>query len=335
MALAGAAPVTVGATLGVQYVLEGQVRRIGDQVRIGLTLIETEKGSVVWSDKISRHFAELLDLLDRTAARIAATVFGRMEDAGMVTARRKQPENMSAFECFLRGLEQHRLGGVLEQHSREAVTWFTRAVELDPNYGTAYAWRVCAASDLPEFSYPESEPDIRRALELDPCDAETNRIASFFALLKGDFDQAAVLMHRAMELNPSDAYIKARCAAVATFIGEPEEALRLLDEAEALDPLLPVWCVEERGVALYALGRYEESLAALGKLVFQTFRSRLYRAAALMALNRPAEAHPLVREAMAGKPNFSVSRFLFQERYRDPSLRRQLRSRLEEAGMPP
>jgi class 3 adenylate cyclase/Tfp pilus assembly protein PilF len=334
-ALAGADPVKVGATLGVQYVLEGQVRRIGDQVRIGLTLIETEKGSVVWSDKISRHFAELLDLLDRTAARIAATVFGRMEDAGMVTARRKQPENMSAFECFLRGLEQHRLGGVLEQHSREAVTWFTRAVELDPNYGTAYAWRVCAASDLPEFSYPESEPDIRRALELDPCDAETNRIASFFALLKGDFDQAAVLMHRAMELNPSDAYIKARCAAVATFIGEPEEALRLLDEAEALDPLLPVWCVEERGVALYALGRYEESLAALGKLVFQTFRSRLYRAAALMALNRPAEAHPLVREAMAGKPNFSVSRFLFQERYRDPSLRRQLRSRLEEAGMPP
>ncbi|KFG70609.1 tetratricopeptide repeat protein [Microvirga sp. BSC39] len=334
-ALVDADPIRVGAMPGVRYVLEGQVRRIDGQVRIGLTLIETEKGSVVWSDKILRPFAELLDLLDKTAARIAATVFGRMEDGGMVTARRKPPENMSAFECFLRGLEHHRLGGVLEEHSREAVTWFTRAVELDPNYGTAYAWRVCAASDLPEFSYPESEPDIRRALELDPCDAEANRIASFFALLKGDFDQAAVLMRRAMELNPSDAYIKARCAAVATFIGEPEEALRLLDEAEALDPLLPVWCVEERGVALYALGRYEVALAALGKLVFQTFRSRLYRAAALMALNRAQEAHPLVREAMAGKPNFTVSRFLFQERYRDPSLCRQLRSRLEEAGMPP
>jgi class 3 adenylate cyclase/TolB-like protein len=334
-ALADVDPVKVGSTLGVRYVLEGQVRRSGAQVRIGLTLIETDKGSVVWSDKISRPFAELLDLLDKTAARIAATVFGRMEDAGMVTARRKPPENMSAFECFLRGLEHHRLGGVLEEHSREAVTWFTRAVELDPNYGSAYAWRVCAASDLPEFSYPESEPDIRRALELDPCDAEAYRIASFFALLKGDFDQAAVLMRRAMELNPSDAYIKARCAAVATFIGEPEEALRLLDEAEALDPLLPVWCVEERGIALYALARYEEALAALGKLVFQTFRSRLYRAAALMALNHPEEAHPLVREALAGKPNFTVSRFLFQERYRDPALRRQLRSRLEDAGMPP
>jgi adenylate cyclase len=334
-ALADADPVKVGSMLGVRYVLEGQVRRIGDQVRIGLTLTETDKGSVVWSEKIALPFSELLDLLDTTAARIAATVFGRLEDAGMVTARRKLPGNMSAFECFLRGLEQHRLGGVLEEHSREAVTWFTRAIELDPDYGTAYAWRVCAASDLPEFSYPESEPDIRRALELDPCDAEANRIASFFALLKGDFDQAAVLMRRAMELNPSDAYIKARCAAVATFIGEPEEALRLLDEAEALDPLLPVWCVEERGIALYALGRYEEAFAALGKLVFQTFRSRLYRAAALMALNRQEEARQLVRETMAGKPNFTVSRFLFQERYRDLSMCQQLQSRLEEAGMPP
>jgi tetratricopeptide (TPR) repeat protein len=142
-------------------------------------------------------------------------------------------------------------------------------------------------------------------------------------------------MRRAIELNPSDAYIKARCAAVMTFVGEPEEALRLLDEAEALDPLLPVWCVEERGVAYYALGRHGEALEALGKLVFQTFRSRLYRAAALMALGRPEEAHPLVREATASKPNFTVSQFLFQERYRDPSLRQQLRSRLEEAGMPP
>jgi class 3 adenylate cyclase/TolB-like protein len=335
-ALADAEPAKVGNALGVRYVLEGQVRRIGDQVRIALTLIETEKGSVVWSDKISRPFTELLDLLETTAARIAATVFGRVEDAGMITARRKSPESMSAFECFLRGLEHHRLGGVLEEHSREAVKWFTRAIELDPSYAAAYAWRVCAASDLPEFSYPESgEPDIRRALELDPCDAEANRIASFYELLKGDFDQAARLMRRAMELNPSDAYIKARSAAVSIFIGEPEEALRLLDEAEALDPLLPVWCVEERGVALYALGRYEEALAALGKLVFQTFRSRLYRAAALMALGRPGEAGKLVKEALASKPHFTVSRFLFQERYRDPLLRQQLRRRLEDTGLPP
>jgi adenylate cyclase len=334
-ALGDTDPVKVGETLGVRYVLDGQVRRTGDQVRISLTLTETETGSVVWSDRLARPFAELLELLDGTAARIAATVFGRVEDAGMITARRKPPENMSAFECLLRGIEHHRLGGVVEENSREAVGWFSRAIELDPTYGAAYAWRVCAASDLPEFSFTEGEADIRRALELDPCDAEANRIASFFELLRSDFEQAAKLMKRAMELNPSDAYIKARCAAVMTFNGEPAEALRLLDEAEALDPLLPVWCVEERGIAYYALGRYEDALQALSQLVFQTFRSRLYRAAALIALDRPEEASRLVKEAQASKPNLTVSRFLFQERFRDPLLRQQLRRRLEDAGLPP
>jgi TolB-like protein len=64
-------PVRVGTALDVRYVLEGQVRRIGDHVRIGLTLMETEGGSVLWSDKIARPLAELLDLLNKTAARIA------------------------------------------------------------------------------------------------------------------------------------------------------------------------------------------------------------------------------------------------------------------------
>ena len=326
--------IRIGNTLLVRHVLEGQVRMIGDQVRISFTLSETEGGSVLWSDRIARPFAELLNLLDQTAAKIAATVCGRLEDASMVVARRKPPENMTAFECLLRGLDHHRLGGVLEENSREAVRWFTKAIEADPNYGAAYAWRVCAASDLPEFDFDQSEPDIRRALELDPCDPEANRIAAVFELLKDNFEQAATLTRRAMELNPCDAYIKARSACILTLIGEAENALKLLDEAEALDPFLPVWCVEERGVALYALERHEQALDALGKLIFQTYRSRLYRAAALVALNRTEEAAILVREAVVGRPSLKVSDFLFRERYRDVETRQRLRRRLREAHLP-
>jgi adenylate cyclase len=95
-----------------------------------------------------------------------------------------------------------------------------------------------------------------------------------------------------------------------------------------------VWCIEERGVDYYAMGRYQDALDALGGLVFQTFRSRLYRAAALMALGRVEEAGKPIREAMASKPDFTVSRFLFQERYRDPLLRRQMQQRLMDAGLP-
>jgi class 3 adenylate cyclase/TolB-like protein len=310
-------PARVGEALRVRYVLDGHVRKVGKTIRIGLTLSETEAGAVVWSDKLTRPFENLLDMLDETVSKIAATVAGRIEDAGMVAARRRSPENIEAFECLLRGIDHHRLGGVTDDNAREAVKWFTRAIEADVNYAAAYAWRVCAASWLPEFDLDEGELDIRRALELDPCDPEANRILGFVQLLKGNFDQAKSLSLKAIEMNPTDAYIKARSAAVMTYVGEPLRSLSLVDEAEALDPLLPVWCIEERGVALYALERYREALTEFGRLVFQTYRSRLYRAASLVALNRPDEARKLVGEAIAGNPSLTTAKFMTKEPYCD------------------
>jgi adenylate cyclase len=327
-------PVSVGEALRVRYVLDGQVRKIGKNFRLGLTLSETEAGSVVWSDKIAHPFEDLWDMLDVTVSKIAATVAGRMEDASMVAARRRPPDNIEAFECVLRGIDHHRLGGVTDDNAREAVKWFSKAIEADPNYAAAYAWRICAASWLPEFDLDEGERDIRRALELDPCDPEANRILGFIELLNHNFDQAKSLSLKAMEMNPTDAYVKARSAAVMTYVGEPLRSLALLDEAEALDPLLPVWCIEERGVALYALERYQEALEAFGRLVFQTYRSRLYRAAALIALDRRDEARTLVEQAIAGNPALTTPKFMTKESYRDLKKRQTLQERLEQAGLP-
>jgi tetratricopeptide (TPR) repeat protein len=252
----------------------------------------------------------------------------------MVAVRRRPPQNMTAFECLLRGIGHHRLGGVTDDNIHEAIKWFTKAIEADPNYAAAYAWRVCAASWLSDFDFDGGERDIRRAVELDPCDPEVNRILACYELLKGNFDDAEAHSLRAMELNPSDAYLRAKCANISTYVGRPDRSLALLEQADALDPFLPVWCVEERGIALYALERYREALDALAKLVFQTYRSRLYRAAALVALDRSAEAHRLVKEAIAGNPGLAASKFMFNECYRDRGKRSELRRRLSVAGLP-
>jgi class 3 adenylate cyclase/TolB-like protein/Flp pilus assembly protein TadD len=327
-------PVKIGAALCVRYVLDGQVRKAGDKLRIGLTLAETESGTVVWSDRIALKTEALWDALDATAAKIAATVVGRVEEASMIALRRRAPENYEAFECLLRGVDHHRLGGVTDDNAREAVKWFSRAIEADPHYAAAYAYRVCAAGWLEDFDFEQGLRDVRKALELDPCDPESNRILGFMEFLCGHDEAAKSLLTRAAQLNPSDAYIKARNAAIATFLGDPERALALVEEAENLDPLLPVYCVEERGVALYALGRYPEALEALTRLAYQTYRARLYRAASLVALGRLADARRLCDEAVAGNPGLTIGRFLKTERFRDAALRERLGERVAEAGLP-
>ncbi|MEY8840941.1 adenylate/guanylate cyclase domain-containing protein, partial [Cribrihabitans sp. XS_ASV171] len=117
-------PVEIGAALGVRYVLSGSVRRLGARVRISVTLSNTADGGLVWSDRVQRPFDEVIEAMEDIVARVASTVSGRIDHAEISAARTKRPENMTAYEYYLRGLEKHRLGGVAEHYAREARDWF-------------------------------------------------------------------------------------------------------------------------------------------------------------------------------------------------------------------
>ena len=327
-------PRAVGRELGVKHVLLGQVRRTGERVRVSVRLVDAGKGENLWAERYERPWAELFDLLDELVARIAATIVGQVEAAGIAEARRKLPEDMTAYDYLLRGLEHHRLGGVTRENSREAVKWFERAIEADPNYGLPYAWWVCSASWLPDFDSDKGLKYIKKAIELDENNAEAHRIMGSYQMWLGNFEAAEHHHCRAMALNPSNAYIRARTANFYIFNRQPERALELIEEAEALDPFLPVWCLEEKGVALFNLDRCKEAVSALNSLAFQTFRSRSYAAACAMALGDQERARKARAEAVTISPDLTVSKLLRKETYRYPDDADRLRKLLIEAGLP-
>ena len=313
----GLDPLKIGRDLGVKHTLQGQVRRLMSKVRISVRLINIQNGALLWAERYDRPFEDLFDILDELVRRIVGTIVGRVEAADMAEARRKRPEDRTAYDYMLRGLEYHRLGGVTLDNMREAVKWFERAYEADPNYGLAYAWRVCASSWLPGFDLDKSVKTIQKAIELDQNEAETHRIMGSIQMYRGNFEAAEYHHQRAMELNPSDAYIKARSAAFYTFKGEPAHALKLIEAAVSQDPYLPVYCIEERGIALFALHRLEEALSALYAMPFQTFRSRCYEAACRGSMEDQIGAKQAITKALQIHPTLTVSEFGQREAFQD------------------
>jgi tetratricopeptide (TPR) repeat protein len=175
---------------------------------------------------------------------------------------------------------------------------------------------------------------IQKAIELDENDAEAHRVMGSAQMLFRDFEAAEYHHRRAMELNPSDAYIKARSAAFYTFKGEPTQALELIEAAVVQDPFLPGWCLEERGVALFALRRFEEALSALGAMPFQSFRSRCYEAACRVSMDDQAGARKAVLKVLQIHPTLTALEFCHKETYQDREQISHLRDLLLAAGLP-
>jgi TolB-like protein len=327
-------PVEIGRILGVHYVVAGSVRKVGAQVRLNISLAETVQGRIVWSDRIQRQFSEILDIVDAITARIAATVAGRIEQAELAAARLKRPENMSAYEYYLMGLEHHRLIGVADFHIGEAMRWFEKAMKADANFARPVAMHVCAWASLPTFDLDLAEKRMAHALELDPTDPESHRIMGSIKMMRGDFTASRHHHERALELAPNEAYVVGRCSAFYTWVGEPERALGLLDRAEALDPFLPVWIAEERVAALYVRGRYEEMFAVARALPFQTRRTMIFRMAARVARGEHKRAGELALQALALDPQLSVLYIRTQEFFENRAIVDELAERAFGAGLP-
>ena len=327
-------PLEIGKLLGVRYVIGGSIRKSLANLRVNISLTETAEGRVVWSEAITRPFGEILDVMDEIIARVAATVSGRVEQSELVAARLKRPENMTAYEYYLRGLDHHRLVGVSDDHIREAMRWFEKSMAADPGFGRSFAMHVCSWSNLPDFDIVRGDTQVAHALDVDPTDPEAHRIMGSIKMKVGDFTTSHYHHNKACELAPNDAYIIGRTAAFYVFTGEPHKALELLDRAETLDPFLPVWITEERVAALYVLGRYDEMFSVARALRFQTRRTFIYQIAAQMAVGNVDQARTLVSQAMALDPRLSIEYVRLQETYQDQHVIDALVAKVAAAGIP-
>ncbi len=257
----GVDPIRVGHELGVSYLLDGSVRRLGTRIRITVQLIDAGSGSHLWAERYDRNQEDIFVVQDQVIGTIVAALVGRLKDAGAEKAKRKLPANLDAYECLLRAdaLDFSDLA----THA-EARGLLEKALELDPDYARAYAFLATLLHNEWWEDFAASNTLLDRALELakravslDPHDEFVQRTIAYIHLYRQSHDLAGQHYRKALELNRNRPQLLAALGYFHACLGEPDVALAYHREAKLLDPIFdPAWTWAFLAVAHFVARRY-------------------------------------------------------------------------------
>ncbi|MFN0192534.1 MAG: adenylate/guanylate cyclase domain-containing protein [Aestuariivirga sp.] len=260
----------VGRDLGVRYVLEGSVRKAGNRVRITGQLIDAATGAHLWADRFDGAVADVFDLQDQVTASVVGAIAPKLEQAEIERSKRKPTERLDAYDYFLRGMSAfHQFN---KPANAEALAMFSRAIEIDPRFASAYGMAARCYLQRKGFGWvadrkheiAETKRLARTAAELGRDDAIALCAAGFsLVVVVGDLEDGAALIDRALSLNPNLGWAWHVSALAKSYLGDPEAALEHAFRAIRLSPQDPQMSGMHIAVATahFVAGRYDEALA--------------------------------------------------------------------------
>ncbi|MXO58370.1 TIR domain-containing protein [Altererythrobacter salegens] len=259
----------VGSELGAKYLLEGNIRRVGDNMRVTAQLVEAGSGEILWTQRFDRPLADMAALQEDMVVDVAAHLGVQVNKIEVERALRK-PGNLTAWESMLRasalGLAQ------TIQSLQESLVESRRAVQLAPEFGLAHAQLAMNLSgnywQVPGFRTEEIREEVyqaaRQAIKLDSENPKVLVLAAQAVCLTGRWKEGQRWAERAVEINPDLEASHVAMVMVCNYFNRPQEALEHLDAIRRLAPRsgdAHIRAVQRAG-ALYMAGRYEEALEA-------------------------------------------------------------------------
>ena len=338
----------VGRDLGVRYVLEGSVRRAANRVRIIGQLIDASTGAHLWADRFEGGLDDIFDLQDQVTTSVVSAIAPTLEKAEIERVKRKPTESLDAYDCFLRGIATfHRFGS--REANAEALRLFNRAIELDPDFASAYAmaadcyvlrkssvWRIDPAMEA-----AEAARFAQRAVELGRDDALALGTAGMaLAFVVRDLDAGSTFIDRALGLNSNLAMAWFFGGWVKIWLGEPDAAIERFTRAMRLSPLDPYMPRTQNATAHahFFAGRYDEACSWAARVLRERpdFHDGLRIAAVSHALaGRPEPAQEAVTRLRQLDPELRVSNLRYmQGPYRRPEDTARYEDAMRRAGLP-
>jgi len=333
-------PAEVGRDLKVRYVVEGLIRRGPERIRVSVSLTDTSRSAVLWSEKYEAEPKNIFAVEDQITRRISGALALRVTGLELARSATKPPNNLEAYDLVLRGRDL--LNRLTRPGNAEARGLFEQAIALDPNYAPGYVGlgRVDLNSvtqgwtQYPVETLKRAGNRARTAIEIDDLNAAAHALLGDVALHFGEHERAREELERAIDLNGSDIESHSSLIGVLLYAGDISGAIAGGELIAQFQPDIPANTGFHLGVAYLLAGRSADAVRVLERSVNRNpgnLYSNVMLAAAYGAVGRQQDANELAKRVRERFPTFSRDQFGLA--LRDPELRGKLDHAIEKAGL--
>jgi len=334
----------VAEELGVKYVLEGSVQRSGENLRVTAQLIDAIKGHHLWSEKYDRATKDFFTVQDDITRNIVIALQVELTE-GEQARIWHNTKNLEAWGYATKGI------GLFAQYTKEknakARELFKKAVELDPNYATAWVFLAWTHFIDFRFGFSESRGDsFKRCIEitqkvtlLDDFQPTVHSLWNSIHLAQGQYDKAIVDGKKAIELGPSDATSNMLLAMTLHFAGKFEESIFYNKKAMRLNPYYGNWYTGILASSYSMAGEYEKAITEYKKYIERAKSedsqiTYVYYIHSLVGIGEIERATDMANEQLKVDPNFSLKKWQKSRFYRDRKDLDRILISARKAGLP-
>ncbi|TCL76078.1 adenylate/guanylate cyclase domain-containing protein [Rhizobium sp. BK251] len=235
----------VASELGVHYVLEGSLQRAGPRLRINVKLIDALSGLSLWAERYDRQYADLFAVQDDVIGKIISALSIKLSEGERTQLARIPTESLEAYDYYMRAEQEGHLYGDVDTY-RRTLSYYQKAIDLDPNFADAHAGIARVAVDVwrNDYNYLWSGAVARKiaydaagqALKLDPNNARAHTVLALLQFVDGRETEARVSANRAVTAQPNDAEAAANLALILVHTGDHDGAITEIGKALRLDP---------------------------------------------------------------------------------------------------
>lgn len=298
-------------TLGIRYIMSGGLQRSGMKIRLQIELLEANTQHVIWAERFKGDLHDIFDFQDNITDLIAARLAMHIGDAERKRHLAQKLPDLRAYGLILRGQnlsiqfrrETNFHARRLFEQATEIDPGYGRsyaAMSRTFNEEWRYAW-----TDKPERALDKAIELAQRAIEYDAWDARAHGALGYAHLYRKEHEEALAAYKRALELNPNDADLLVEMGDALSNTGNPDEAVKLINRSLLLNPFHPDWYLWSLGEAHFYGKRFEEAVKTFKGMRDQSQAHRLL-ASSYAHLDQLDEARHHARQVLEAHPNFSL-----------------------------